>query len=113
MANKYEAYPLLMTEEYWANTQFSVVRHCGQIRIDGREYIIVDKHGNDIFELSRKPGDGMAIPPGEPADLVLKCLVRPYKTLGRDLLIEKIKEGLGEKEIIAFAKKHGKEKTAR
>lgn len=67
-----------MTEEYWANSQFSVARYYGGIQIGGKSYKIVNKQGATIFELSDPDspyyvGDGnMAIPPGEPADLVLE-----------------------------------------
>ena len=44
--------PILMTEEYWANSQFSVARYTGAITIGGTRYVIVDKTGRDIFELS-------------------------------------------------------------
>ena len=70
-----EDYPLLMPEEIWANSQLSIARHYGRINMNGREYIICDKTGRDIFQLSaiaEKQGKQKAIEPGEPADLVLK-----------------------------------------
>lgn len=45
-------YPLLMTEEFWANSQLSVARYFGGVTFAGRKYIIVDKLGRDIFECS-------------------------------------------------------------
>lgn len=41
-----------MTEEFWANSQFSVARYYGRIKISSNEYIIVNKEGKDIFECS-------------------------------------------------------------
>lgn len=101
-------YPLLMTEEYWANSQFSVARYYGGINISGREYIIVNKEGKDIFECSRiavKEGRDKAIEAGEPADLILATLQEAYRKLGRDRIIELIKEGKNEKEIKALGNK--------
>ena len=82
---------ILMTEEYWATSQFSVVRYYGRIRIDGYEYLIVNKDGKDIFQCSveaEKAGRDKAIEPGEPADLVRKDFVLLYRKLGRDKFIE-------------------------
>ena len=101
-------YPSLMTEEYWANSQFSVARYYGCINLDGREYIIVDKLGRDLWECSaiaEKEGREMAIEPGEPADLILATLQKAYKKLGRDRIIELIKEGKTEKELKALGNK--------
>ena len=46
--------PICMTEEYWANSQFSVVRYYGRIKVGGHEYVIVNKDGMDVFALSAK-----------------------------------------------------------
>ena len=103
-------YPLLMTEEYWANTQFSVARYYGGITFNGRKYIIVDKLGRDLLECSKiaeKLGKDKAIEPGEPADLVLATLQMAYRKLGRERIIELIKEDKTEAEIKALAKKGG------
>ena len=97
-----------MTEEYWMNSQFSVARYYGGINISGHEYIIVNKEGKDIFECSRiaeKEGRDKAIEAGEPADLILATLQKAYKKLGRDRIIELIKEGKTEKEIKALGNK--------
>lgn len=102
MGKQNSTYPLLMTEEYWANTQLSVVRHVGQISFNGREYIIVNKEGKDIFECSYEAhisGREKAIEPGEPCDLVLKTLRPAYRRLGREKIIELIKLGYSEAEI--------------
>ena len=103
--------PLLMTEEFWANSQLSIARYCGEITFDGRKYIIVDKLGRDLFECSAiadKEGREKAIEPGEPADLILSTLRFAYRKLGRERIIALIKEGKTEAEIKSLAKKGGK-----
>ena len=100
--------PLLMTEEFWANSQLSIARYYGEIILDGRKYIIVDKLGRDLFECSAiadKEGREKAIEPGEPADLILSTLRFAYRKLGRDRIISLIKDGKTEDEIKALAKK--------
>lgn len=67
--------PILMTKEYWTNTQLSIVRYTGQIKVFEKDYIVVDKLGRTLFETS--------IPEGEPADLLQKDYLKFYKTLGR------------------------------
>lgn len=102
-----ERYPLIMTEEFWMNSQLSIARYYGGIEFQGREYIICDKTGRDIFQLSaiaHRQGKQKAIEPGEPADLVLKSLLPSYRKLGRDRIIALIKEGKTEKEIKAIAR---------
>ena len=102
--------PLLMTEEFWANSQLSIARYYGEITFNGRKYIIVDKHGRDIYECSAiadKEGSEKAIEPGDPADLILSTLRFAYRKLGRDRIIELIKDGKTDDEIKAFAKKGG------
>ena len=86
--------PILMTEEYWANSQFSVARYTGVIKLDGHRYVIVDKTGRDIFELSalaEKEGRQKAIEPGEPCDLIREDFIPLYKKHGRDKFIEVLK----------------------
>ena len=103
--------PLLMTEEFWANSQLSIARYYGEIIFAGRKYIIVDKHGRDIYELSAiadREGREKAIEPGEPADLVLSTLRFAYRKLGRDRIIALIKDVKTEEEIKALVKKGGK-----
>ena len=102
--------PLLMTEEFWANSQLSIVRYYGKITFNGRKYIIVDKHGRDIYECSaiaEREGREKAIEPGEPADLILSTLRFAYRKLGRDRIISLIKDCKTEAEIKALAKKGG------
>ena len=99
--------PLLMTEDFWANSQLSIARYYGEITFNGRKYIIVDKLGRDLYECSaiaEREGREKAIEPGEPADLVLATLRFAYRKLGRDRIIELIKDGKTEEEIKALAK---------
>lgn len=86
---------IVMTESYWANTQLSLVRHTGQIRIGQYEYVIVDKRGHDIFECSleaERAGRKKAIDPGEPADLCRTDFVKIYRKLGREKFLQFIQE---------------------
>ena len=102
--------PLLMTEEFWANSQLSIARYYGEIIFCGRKYIIVDKCGRDIYECSaiaKREGRDKAIEPGEPSDLILSTLRFAYRKLGRERIIALIKEGKTEDEIKALAKKGG------
>lgn len=87
--------PILMTEEYWRNGVFSVARIYGGMTWNGQQYLIVNKEGATIMELSNPHsryyvGDGAehAISPGEPADMIMKEWVPIYKALGRDKVIE-------------------------
>lgn len=87
--------PICMTEEYWANSQFSIARHYGRMKINGHEFIIVNKDGLDIFALSvmaAKSGKEKAIEPGEPCDLVREDFVKYYKKLKRDKFFAVLKE---------------------
>ena len=97
-----------MTEEYWMNSQLSIARFYGGINLDGREYIIVDKLGRDLWECSRiaeKLGKDKAIEAGEPADLILKELQDAYKKLGRLKIIDLVTQGLTVAQIKSRAKK--------
>lgn len=84
----------ILTEDYWANSQLSIVRHYGRASINGQHYIVVNKYGIDVFELSNPRSkhyvgdDQMAIPPGEPCDLVQKEWVPVYKALGREMALQ-------------------------
>lgn len=103
--------PLLMTEEFWANSQLSIARYYGEIIFCGRKYIIVDKLGRDLFECSAiadKEGREKAIEPGEPADLILSTLRFAYRKLGRERIISLIKDMKTEAEIKAMVKKGGR-----
>ena len=90
---------ILMEEEYWRSSQFSIARFYGRInvKIGGEtiEYVIVNKEGKDIFECSaeaEKAGRDKAIEPGEPADLVDKRYVPAYRKMGREAFIKMLKE---------------------
>lgn len=106
------SHPLIMTEEYWANSKFSIARYYGGINFNGYRYVIVNKEGKDLWECTEeaeKAGRDKAIEPGEPADLCIVSLVPSYRKLGRDKIFELVKQGKSEKEIkeIAFPKKKG------
>ena len=93
---------ILMTEEYWATSQFSIARYYGRIKVGGIEYIIVNKEGKDVFELSveaEKAGREKAIEPGEPCDLIDKRYQPIYRKVGRDKFIEWVKDGLELKQM--------------
>ena len=109
------SYPLIITEKFWANSHLSIARYYGQIKMNDKEYVIVNKEGKDIFELSEiaeKEGKEKAIEPGELCDLCLRSLVPSYRKLGRDRILELIREYKTEDEIkaIAFPKKTRKKK---
>ena len=89
--------PILMTEDYWANSPFSIARYSGQIKIDGADYIIVNKEGKDIFQCSyeaHKAGREKAIEPGEPCDLVDKRYKPIYRQVGRDKFISMVNKNM-------------------
>ena len=91
-----------MTEEYWATSQFSIARYYGRIKVGGIEYIIVNKEGKDVFELSveaEKAGREKAIEPGKPCDLIDKRYQPIYRKVGRDKFIEWVKDGLELKQM--------------
>lgn len=97
---------IIMTEEYWANSHFSIARYYGQITISGKTYVIVNKEGCTIFELSdphskHYVGDtNVAIPPNQPADLVLQEWIPIYKALGRDKTIELVKQDVSYEDAL-------------
>ena len=70
--------PLLMTEEYWANSQLYLA---------------------ECSALANKEGRDKAIEPGEPADLIWDGLQKDYKRLGRDTILRLLKEGKSFEEI--------------
>ena len=82
---------IVMTEQYWANSQFSIARYYGRIRVGNHEYVIVNKDGKDIFECSREAqqdGREKAIESGEPADLCRTDFVPLYRKMGRERFLE-------------------------
>lgn len=102
---------VLFEEAYWRNSQLSVARFCGGINITEngkkREFLIVNKQGITLQELSDPDSkhyvkDGMAIPPGEPADLIDKEFIPLYKKLGREKFIDILsrqEQGLSKAEL--------------
>ena len=95
---------ILMTEEYWANSHFSVARYYGRIKVNNVDYVICDKHGRDIWECSAiaaRENREKAIEPGEPADLV-DCRYLPiYRAVGRDRFIAWLNDGTNDHSIEA------------
>lgn len=51
-----EQYPLIMTEEYWANSQLSVARYYGHVRFMGHELT-----KEEIAELANCNGQAVEI----------------------------------------------------
>ncbi len=90
--------PILIEECYWANSQLSVARYFGGLQFNGKEYKIVNKDGITVEELSNPHsknyvGNGKyAIPPGEPADLVMDEWIPVYRKLGRDKFVRLLKD---------------------
>lgn len=107
---------VLIPEEVWMNSQLSIARHYGRITLNGNTYVICNKNGVTIFELSDPDskyyvGDNKAIEPGEPADLVLESWVPVYKKVGRDKLIELACKRISleeAKELVGLRKKKKK-----
>lgn len=97
---------VLMTAEYWTTSVFSVAKYAGGVSFRGVDYLVVNKEGVTVFELSDPTskhyvnGD-MVIQPGEPMDLVREDWIPVYKALGR----EKIMELLDKKVSLEEAKK--------
>lgn len=105
--------PICMSEEYWANSPFSVARYYGRIKVGEHEYIIVNKDGKDIFECSiiaDRLGKDKAIEAGEPCDLCRIDFVKFYKKLGRDKFLDILKENqyMPDNEIKKIMSEYGK-----
>lgn len=86
---------ILMTEEFWASTQLSIVRYTGQVKMNGVLYIIVNKDGKDLFECSceaEREGREMAIPPGETCDLIDARFQKYYRKMGREKFMKWLQE---------------------
>lgn len=86
-------YKPIYTEEMWANCQLSVVRYSGGVMLDGKEFNVINKNGITLWQLSdprsaHYVGDGKAIEPGEPADLIDRELIPYYKKLGREKFLQ-------------------------
>lgn len=79
--------PILLPEAAWRNSQLSVARFYGGCTFNGEKYIIVNKEGKDLFECTHEAnmlGRSMAIPAGEPADLIMAKYQKEYRKLGRN-----------------------------
>lgn len=61
--------PIVMAEEFWANSPLSIVRYYGQIKVYGCEYIICNKEGKDIYECSLKRKKRVGKKRSNPANL--------------------------------------------
>lgn len=95
-----EVYPLLMEQECWMNTYYSVARHTGGVKINGKDYIVVDKFGRSLYETS--------ILAGATADLIYVGIQKSYKQIGREAIIEALNKG-GTLAAIKAMKKPKKE----
>jgi len=88
---------LIIPENHWANSQLSIARFCGRISINKELYVIVNKEGIDVYELSNPDskhfvGEGnWIIPPGEPCDLCHEKVVPLYKLYHRDKVLQAAK----------------------
>ena len=89
--------PLIIAKEHWLNSQLSVARFYGGISINGKQYIIMNHH----LMWSDKI----------PADLVLRELIPAYHKLGRDKILELVKQGKSEKEIKEIAENSKEERV--
>lgn len=80
---------ILLTKEAWMSSCFSVAKFSGGITVTGeggkrREFFVVNKEGKTLMQVG--------IPAGEPADLVDKEFIPLYKKLGREKVIETVKD---------------------
>lgn len=75
--------PIIIAYDYWINSQLSIARHYGGMRINGQEYLIM----------------------GGSHDLVRKDWCNIYMKLGRDKTIELIKSHTTLKEAKELLKK--------
>lgn len=94
--NEGDVMPLLMTQEFWMDTHFSIAKQTGGVKINGKDYIVVDKFGRSLYETS--------IPAGETADLIYVGLHKTYKRLGREAIISALNKGKTLTEIKAMKK---------
>lgn len=73
---------LVMTEEFWMNSMFSLARFSGGINVNGKQYIL--NH--------------------QTKDLIRSDFVKTYQKVGRDKVIEMLKDGKSKEEIEEYAK---------
>lgn len=98
-------HPIVMAEDYWANSHFSIARYYGRISVSGHVYVIVNKDGKDIFELSaeaEKAGREKAIEAGEPCDLCLLEMIPVYRHFGRKRFFELLEDGKKASDLITM-----------
>lgn len=105
--------PIIITEDYWRNSHLSIVRYYGQIKAFGAHYEILNKDGISVLELSNPHSEhfvsgGMAIPEGEPCDLVRKDWIPVYRKLGRERTLDAVRMGLSSQGAIEH---YGKAET--
>ena len=91
--------PIIMTEEYWKNSQFSIAKYYGGMVFKDKHYYVVNKSGVTVRELCDPSSPfyvkgEKVIQPGEPCDLVLEDWIPVYKSLGRDKTIDLVKNGI-------------------
>lgn len=101
----------VIPEEVWADSMLSIARYYGGIKIKNEHYIVVNKEGISVYDLSNPKskhyvgdGESKCIKPGEPCDLVNIKWVQVYKKLGRDKLFKLIKQGKSLEECKGLAK---------
>ena len=86
--------PIIITEDYWRNSQLSIARIYGGINYQNVDYRIVNERGIDVFALSDPKSvhyvgeDKDAIESGHPADLVQLFWIPIYRALGRGKFIK-------------------------
>lgn len=102
--------PIMIEECYWTNSHLSVARFYGGIKFNDKVYKIVNKEGITVEELSNPQsayyvGKGnYAIPPGEPADLVVEEWIPVYKKFGRKEFISLVKKGVRLEDALKLCK---------
>lgn len=79
---------LVMTEEFWMNSHLSLARFSGGCMIDGKHYLLNYKT----------------------KDLIRSDFVKTYQKVGREKVIEMLKDGKSKEEIEEYAKSMTKEK---
>lgn len=99
--------PIIMTEEYWKNSQFSVAKYYGGMTFNGKNYSIVNKDGITVLELSNPDSphyvvSDKVIQPGEPCDMILDDWIPVYQALGRDKTIELVKNDIPLEEALTM-----------
>lgn len=103
---------IMLEESAWMNSQFSIARFYGGVKWNGKDYLLVNKEGITLEELSNPQsphyvGDGeMAIMPGEPADLVMDDWLPVYRSLGREEFIKLLKRGVSLEEAKSICINH-------